>query len=638
MQDRPSPTDTVALLEATLEATHDGIIVIDLNRRVVLWNRNIARMFRLSEETIGAGVEAINAALAPQIENVDDLHETSRRVWADPTTPVLDTLRFKDGRVFERFIAPHRIEGAVTWLVASVHDVTERASIQQALEQNRALLERAQEVAHVGSWVVELDGSKRIVWSRETSRIFGVEPAQYAGTTTAALQLVHAEDREPLLASARAAIAAENRFETDLRISRSDGTARWVHARADIVRDADGRALRLIGTIQDVTDRRQLEDQLRQAQKMEAIGRLAGGIAHDINNALTAIAGYSELVLAELASDHQARADIEEIRRATERAGSVTRQLLAFSRKQLIEPRRFDVNDTVAAIARLLSRLVGPDVTVRTRLGSELRPIIGDPGQLEQALVNLAVNARDAMPNGGELSLETSSIVVDEALARQCVPMRPGEYVHLAVRDTGQGMSAETQARIFEPFFTTKPAGKGTGLGLSMVYGTLKQIGGFIFVTSELGRGTTFDVYIPPAPEQPSTAPLNADGHAPSTRATILVVEDEPAVRQIVASTLRAEYEVLQAASAEEALGIAAKMATAPDLLLTDAMLPGDSGVALAARLVERWPRLRVMFMSGFTDDDLSRTGAIHPVAVVQKPFTPRDLKARVRNALASTH
>ncbi len=635
MQDRSSASDTVALLEATLEATHDGIIVIDLDRRVVLWNRNLARMFALSDETIAGGVDALNAALAARIENVDELRATSKRLWADPRTPVMDTLRFKDGRVFERFIAPHRVGDRVVWLVASVRDITERANIQHALEQNRAVLEKAQEVAHIGSWVAELDGSRRLEWSRETSRIFGMEPVRVTSTTAAALELVHADDREPLRAAAKAAIANNDRYETEHRIVRADGTLRWVHERGDIVRDADNRPLRMIGTIQDITDRRQLEDQLRQAQKLEAIGRLAGGIAHDINNALTAIAGYSELALAAVAPEHPARADVEEIRRATERAGSVTRQLLAFSRKQLIEPRLFNVNDTVTAIARLLSRLVGPDVTVRTQLNEHLRPVVGDPGQLEQAIVNLALNARDAMPNGGEVSLITSRVTVDEEMARRNVPMPPGEYVSLAVRDTGHGMTPETQARVFEPFFTTKPAGNGTGLGLSMVYGTLKQIGGFVFVSSEVGRGTTFTLYIPPASLAQAAASATAAAPAAAARATILVAEDEPAVRQIVASTLRADYEVLLAASGDEALAIADTLTVAPDLLLTDAVMPGKSGVEVATRLVEKWPALLVMFMSGFTDESLSLS--THPVGVIQKPFTPRDLRARIHDALART-
>ncbi len=628
--------DTVALLKATLEATHDGIIVVDLERRVLLWNTRLLRMFNVTPAIMAAGVDAVNAALAPQIENVDELRQTSKRLWADPGGEVHDTIHFRDGRVCERFIAPHREGDRVVCLVASVRDVTRTTTIRQELEQHRAFLEQAQQVAHIGSWVVDLDGSDRVGWSRETYRIFGVEPGSFAGTRSAFYDLVHPDDREAVADASRAAQAQHDRAEVDHRIVRGDGTVRWVHIEADVVRDAGGRPIRMIGTVQDITDRRHLEDQLRQAQKMEAIGRLAGGIAHDINNALTAIAGYAELTLAEVEPDHPARADVEEIRRAAERAGSVTRQLLAFSRKQIIEPRLFDLNDTVAAIARLLSRLVGPDVTVRTQLSDGLIPIIGDPGQIEQAIVNLAVNARDAMPEGGQITLETSFDVVDEQLARAHVPMPPGEYVRLSVRDTGHGMSRETQARIFEPFFTTKPAGKGTGLGLSMVYGTLKQIGGFIFVSSELGSGTTFTLYFPPARE-PATKPrADAASATGGARPTVLIAEDEDAVRNLVASALRGDYDLLVAASAEEALEIARARAERIDLLLTDAIMPGKSGVELASALLHRWPDLRVVFMSGYTEDDLSIGGAVRPTGVLQKPFTPRDLRRRIREVLAS--
>ena len=628
----PPPAELVALLTATLEATHDGIIVVDPSRRVVLWNTTLLRMFGVTADALlEGGVDAVNAALLPQLENVDDVRETSRRLWAHPDRELFDTIRFKDGRIYERFIAPHRVGNEVVWIVVSVHDVTRTAAIQRELEQHRTFLEQAQEVAHIGSWVAELDGSERVGWSRETHRIFGIEPNDFQGTRAAYYELVHPDDREAVAAAARTARERSGRTEIDHRIIRRDGTLRWIHLETDVVRDAAGRPVRMIGTAQDVTERRALEDQLRQAQKMEAIGRLAGGIAHDINNALTAIAGYAELALGEVPPHDQARADIEEIRRAAERAGSVTKQLLAFSRKQIIEPRLFDLNDTVAAIARLLSRLVGSDVVVRTQLALELRPIVGDPGQIEQAIVNLAVNARDAMPDGGSVALETSDVVVDEAMARTHVPMPPGEYVRLSVRDTGQGMSADTQARIFEPFFTTKAAGKGTGLGLSMVYGTMKQIGGFIFVSSALGRGTTFTLYFPPAPESAARAAMRGHGAASGSRPTILIAEDEDAVRQLVASTLRDEYTVLLARSADDALRIADERNEPVDLLLTDAIMPGKSGVELAAALVQRWPSLRVMFMSGYTEEELSVNGVERPVTVLEKPFTPRDLRRRIR-------
>ena len=279
----------------------------------------------------------------------------------------------------------------------------------EALEHHRTFLEQAQEVAHIGSWVAELDGSNRIGWSAESHRIFGVPLGKFEGTVDAFYACLHPDDRDAVRAASRAAVASGVPYDIEHRVVRPDGTIRWVHEQANILRDAQGRPRRMIGTVQDVTDRRQLEDQLRQAQKMEAIGRLAGGIAHDLNNALTAIAGYAQLALGQLEVEHSARADVEEIRRAAERAGSVTGQLLAFSRKQLFEPRIFDVNDTITGIARLLSRLLGTDVHIQTRLSDTALTVLGDPGQVEQAVINLAVNARDAMPGGGQLVLTTGS-------------------------------------------------------------------------------------------------------------------------------------------------------------------------------------------------------------------------------------
>src|SRR4029077_5435699 len=300
--------------------------------------------------------------------------------------------------------------------------------------------------AHIGSWVAELDGTDALSWSAETHRIFGVPLGQFQGTSKAFFGFVHEEDREGVRRASDAATASNAPYDVEHRIVRADGTVRWVQEKADVLRDASGRATRMVGTVQDVTDRRLLEDQVRQSQKMEAIGRLAGGIAHDLNNALTAIAGYAELALGEVPSDHAARADVEEIRRAAERAGSVTRQLLAFSRKQLLEPRVFDLNETIAAISRLLSRLLGAGVGAQTRLAGTALPVLGDPGQVEQAVINLALNARDAMPGGGKLVLATAAETVDETYARSHLPMPAGRYTLLRVSDSGHGMPRETQA------------------------------------------------------------------------------------------------------------------------------------------------------------------------------------------------
>ena len=637
VSDHSTFEETIALLEATLEATHDGILVLDQEHRVIRYNRLLAEMLRIPPEAIdtGAATELLDA-VAAELEDPDAFRRRSVELWADPDARSTDILRFKDGRVFERFVAPHRIGSTIVGRVVSLRDIGPAVRTEQALEQHRAFLEKAQEIGHIGSWVAELDGSDRLGWSAETHRLFGVPLGTFEGSATAFFALVHPDDRAGVAAVRDAAVAGGRPLDIEHRVVRSDGSLRWVHERAEVVQDPQGRPLRLVGTVQDITEQRLLEDQLRQSQKMEAIGRLAGGIAHDLNNALTAIAGYAELALGEVGSDHAARADVEEIRRAAERAGSVTRQLLAFSRKQLLEPRVFDLNETIAAIARLLSRLLGADVEVQTRLSDSALPVLGDPGQVEQAVINLAVNARDAMPGGGRLVLATARETIDAGFARSHLPIAPGDYVVLRVTDSGHGMPRETQAHIFEPFFTTKAVGKGTGLGLSMVYGTLKQIGGFIFVDSEVGRGTTFGLYFPPAviappaPEASTPRDRERQGHE-----TLLIVEDEPSVRNMVASALRHDgYRLLIASSAEEALTTADAHDGPIDLLLTDAMMPGKSGVELANLMAVRRPATPVIVMSGYTDETLDVPGMTEPIALLQKPFTPRELRRRIREVL----
>jgi PAS domain S-box-containing protein len=635
--DRPTLEETIALLEATLEATHDGILVLDLNHRVIRYNRVLAEMLRLPPEAIDTdNADELLGGVIDQLEDPEEFQRRSKELWSDPAARSSDVLRFRDGRVYERFVAPHRIGSTIVGRVISIRDIGPAVRTAQALEQHRAFLEKAQEIGHIGSWVAELDGSDRLGWSTESHRIFGVALGKFEGSSAAFFEFVHPDDRAAVHAASDKAVADGQPYDFEHRVVRPDGSVRWVHEKAAVVLDPQGRPLRMVGTVQDITERRQLEDQLRQSQKMEAIGRLAGGIAHDLNNALTAIAGYAELALGEVASDHAARADVEEIRRAAERAGSVTRQLLAFSRKQLLEPRVFDLNDTIAGIGRLLSRLLGTDIEVKAELALEPLHVLGDPGQVEQAVLNLAVNARDAMPSGGRLVLATTRETIDEAFARSHPPMPGGRYNVLRVSDSGHGMARETLARIFEPFFTTKDIGKGTGLGLSMVYGTLKQIGGFIFVDSELNHGTTFRLYFPAA-----AAPARDTAAASVTRSerhgheTLLIAEDEPSVRSLVASSLRRDgYRLLIAASAEEALATAQAHDGPIDLLLTDAMMPGKSGVELASLMRTQRPGIPVILMSGYTEETLNVPRSKEPIELLQKPFSPRDLRRRIREVL----
>jgi PAS domain S-box-containing protein len=505
-----------------------------------------------------------------------------------------------------------------------------------ALEHQREFLEKAQEVAHIGSWVAELDGSDRLTWSKEMFRILGEVPEDSPSTRTEAMtRYVHPDDREALKIAREAAIASGTSLEIDHRIITATGAIRWVHTRADIVRDVNGHALRMVGTLQDITERRELEEALRQSQKLEAIGRLAGGISHDLNNALTIIIGYAELVAGALDDRNAVREDIEHIRRAAERAESITRQLLAFSRKQWLEPRLVQVGEAVQDLGRMLERLVGPRIELVTNVAEHLPPIYGDRGQIEQAIVNLAVNACDAMPGGGTITLRASVIEADAAFLRTHQPMTPGPFVEISVADTGHGMTPNVLAHMFEPFFTTKDVGRGTGLGLAMVYGTVKQSGGFIFVDSRPNEGSVFRLYFPPAPPQQQSSDARENIPAPIHGITVLVVEDEPGVRELVSAALRREgYLVLQAESGQAAIDAAAQ-AGRIDVLLTDIAMPGMSGIELATTLARTQSDMRVIVMSGHRPNLVSLPKLQRPVEFLGKPFTPRDLRQRMHAVLA---
>ncbi|MEO8199801.1 MAG: response regulator [Gemmatimonadota bacterium] len=416
----------------------------------------------------------------------------------------------------------------------------------------------------------------------------------------------------------------------------STGLTRWFQTiKVPLTLPGNERQM-MLGVGTDITLRRQLEDQLRQSQKMEAVGRLAGGIAHDFNNMLTAIMGYSQILLTELPVENPQRVDLEEIVRSAERAAALTRQLLAFSRRQILQPQNLNLNDLVENLDRFLRRLIGEDIDLKLGLTPALGPVFADAGQIEQVVMNLAVNARDAMPVGGKLTIETANIDLDDIYSQEHLGVAPGPYVMIAVSDTGVGMTDTTKAQIFEPFFTTKPPGKGTGLGLSTVYGIVKQSGGNIWIYSEPGRGTTFKIYLPRAAqtaEQLRTRPAMAAVIGGSE--TILIAEDENAVRALAAKALRRQgYTVLEAARGAEAMALAEEHSKI-DLLLTDVVMPEYSGSELARQLLKLRPAIRVLFMSGYTDEAVIHHGVLTSnFAFLQKPFTPDILARKVRVVL----
>ncbi len=424
----------------------------------------------------------------------------------------------------------------------------------------------------------------------------------------------------------------------ELEIMAKDGGRIIVEVNTKLEYD-DGVPVGVQGIARDVTARKQLEEQLRQSQKMDAVGQLAGGIAHDFNNLLTAISGYSELTLRRLKADDPLRHNLEEIKKAGDRAASLTRQLLAFSRKQVLQPKVLNLNSIVSNVENMLGRLIGENIELRTSLSPDLGSVKADPGQIEQVLLNLAVNSRDAMVEGGKLMIETANVYLDEEYARQHIAVEPGHFVLLAVSDDGIGMDEEIRTRIFEPFFTTKAVGKGTGLGLSTVYGIVKQSGGSIWVYSEAGIGTTFKIYLPrvDTPVENYRRPEDWMGDLSGT-GTILLAEDEELVRNLTSEVLQLYgYSVLEASGGREALQICERYADSIDLLITDVVMPEMSGRELADRLKQLRPDVKVLFMSGYTDNAIVHQGVLDAGAnFIQKPFAPEVLANKVREILLS--
>jgi two-component system cell cycle sensor histidine kinase/response regulator CckA len=439
------------------------------------------------------------------------------------------------------------------------------------------------------------------------------------------------------VARLREAVKHERPCTVELLNYRKDGTPFWNELSISPVRDATGRLTHFVGAQVDVTGRRLLEEQLRQSQKMDAVGQLAGGVAHDFNNLLTIINGYSDLITSQVPEGTETWEFAREIHSAGVRAAALTQQLLAFSRKQVLEPKVLHLNAIVADTDRMLRRLIGEDVSVSAVLARDLGHVRADPGQVEQVIINLAVNARDAMPQGGRLTIETANAELDATYTQTHPDLRPGPYVLLAMTDTGTGMDAATKARIFEPFFTTKAAGKGTGLGLATVFGIIKQSGGHLDVYSEAGRGTTFKIYLPrvePVPASGVVAPRKTRV-APGSQ-TILLTEDEPALRALASRILGGHgYRVVEAGNGESALAAAEAFAGAIHLLVTDVVMPGMSGRQLAERLVAVRPAVKVLYMSGYTDDAVVRHGILQAeTPFLQKPFTPAALIQKVSEVM----
>ena len=645
-------------------------------------------------------------------------------------------------------------------MLAVSRDITDRVQAVEELRDSKRKLEDAQQLGHIGYWDHDLEGD-RIVWADETYRILGLEKGSVPATAATLRAVIHPDDRQRQAEATAKAQSGDCRYDIEYRVVRPDGEVRTVRSLGDVVRDNSGRLCRAFGIVQDITELKSveselrashgmlnaivegttdavfakdtagrylmmntagarflgkpveeiigrtdaelyspgiaqsfiesdrqvlesgksstfeeehtvegttrmyvvtksvhrdwsghviglvgissevtelkgLEKQFREAQKMEAVGRLAGGVAHDFNNLLTVINGHSEMVLNDLPRDHPDRESLLEIRKAGDRAAALTHQLLAFSRNQILLPRVVNLNATLRELVKLLCRLIGEDVDLQFIPDEQLGMTKVDPMQLDQAIINLAVNARDAMPDGGRLRIETRNVLVDPADGKTRPDIGPGQYIAVSVSDTGHGMDKATGARVFEPFFTTKKLGKGTGLGLAMVYGFVKQSGGHIEMQSKVGQGTTFTIHLPQSFESDTVREKQLALRSPVGVETILLVEDEEAVRNLCRVVLESRgYTVLEARDGKEGLSIAQSYNGTIHLLLSDLIMPRASGREIAEELGSLRPEMRVLFMSGYTDE-ANLPGTVNKLRgrFLQKPFTPGDLAQKVRDLL----
>jgi two-component system, cell cycle sensor histidine kinase and response regulator CckA len=614
-----------------------AIFMMDTAGRNASWNEGVARVLGFGEseflgrslreifipEDRAAGIPEQELATAAREGSANDdrwmMRKDGSRFWA---TGITTALRGDEGELlgFTKVLRDHTKE--------------KRLDEERRTSEHRLLTALA--AARMGTWEWEI-ATNREMFDEGLCRLFGVEPGEIT-TLDNVLSRVHADDRAAVAVAYRQSAESGADLDVEFRVVRPDGSVRWLRNHGKVLYDRGGDPVAMTGACVDVTERRQMEEQLGQVQRMDAVGRLAGGVAHEVNNMMTAILGFTDLLLDPTRPGDPRRPDLLQIRNAAGRAATVTAQLLAFSRRQLLQPRVVDLNLVLTDLHPMLLRLLGEDKRVTVRLEPDLWPVHADRGQLEQAVINLALNARDAMPRGGHFTIESANVQLDEPyLSRHpATAIAPGSYVRLVVGDTGGGIPPEVQARIFEPFFTTKPVGQGTGLGLSMVYGIVKQSGGFVWVYSEPGHGTVFKLYLPRVGQLPEARGPLASGTIPRGDETILVVEDDEMVRLLTARLLASQgYTPIEARDGREALELVAAHPGQVQLVLSDVVMPELGGTEFARRLAELRPDLPILFMSGFTDDEVVRRGLLDPDApYLQKPFDAAAIGRRVRELL----
>ena len=616
-----------------MDSAINGMAILDAAGKYTYVNPAYARMIADDgpEAVLGKSWREVT-----QVRDVDPVQQDIRHGlqqhgrWYGPVT-----IHRRDGTAVPTEMAITTLsDGSI---ICVSRDITERVSAQRARAEAEIKYRMLVEQVAAISYIAELGVKGQWLYvSPQVETMFGYSVDEWLSTSREWIRHIPVEDH-PIVNAAEEASSRGEPFQAEYRITRKDGEIIWVSDTAVVVRGSDSHPV-MEGLIVDITERKLLENQLMQARKMEAVGRLAGGVAHDFSNLLTIIKGYIEIALQRCLNQPALHSDIRRIEDAADRAVTLVRQLLAFSRKQVLRPKIIDLNSIVVNLDHLLRRLMSANIEMKTFVFKDVATIKADPGQVEQVIMNLVVNARDALPDGGRIVIETSNVDLDSAYTLDHAIVRPGPYVLLAVSDTGIGMSAETVAHIFEPFYTTKESGRGTGLGLSTVYGIVKQSGGYVWVYSELGKGTTFKVYLPrvkdavldlPAPETLASATHKA-------HETILLVEDEPAVRELAQMVLSERgYKVIEAHTPEEAERLAGNNGAEIHLLLTDIVMPGSSGRELAKRLTGRYPNLRVLYMSGYTYNVIAQDGTLEEgISFLQKPFTPQVLSEKVREVL----
>ncbi|HKW51117.1 MAG TPA: ATP-binding protein, partial [Candidatus Eisenbacteria bacterium] len=636
--------NALSLLEAALESTADGLLVVDREGRIVRFNERFARMWGIPAEILQSRDDqrALEFVLS-QLDEPEQFLSKVRKLYATPEADSFDTLRFRDGRVFERYSLPQKLEGEVVGRVWSFRDVTDR---ERALAEQRLAMEREATIARnldAALFTFSLDPNGRILRyeyvSRGAEALYGIPARDLDQDPNFWMRRVHPDDVKNIALPALHQLRKMQPASIEVRYETSKGIWRWHRTRLTPRLESDGLVY-VDGIETDVTDRVVLEEQFRHAQKMEAVGQLAGGVAHDFNNILTAVIGYADLLLSRMAKGDPSRPAIEEIHKGGERAASLTRQLLAFSRRAATQPRIVDLNAAIRNLDAMVRRLVDERIRFELRLSETVRRVRVDPTQLEQVIVNLVVNARDAMAEGGVISIVTDRLELGAALAQSSFGLDPGPYVRLRVRDTGGGIAPEVMQHIFEPFFTTKAPGHGTGLGLATVYGIVRQHGGCVRVDSELGRGTEFEVLLPEivSPE-PEPAPELYAADFPSGTETILLVEDDPSLMLLARESLsELGYRVLAVSSASEALRVLDRETAPIGILVTDVVMPGMGGRELGERVRRGFPDLPILFVSGYTRDRELTEGTEGAGAnFLDKPYTALALARKVREVLDSS-